>query len=151
MTNSAESTLQHIDNVKKLLSICIKNLIKQAISHDDSKLEDFEKKYFDQYTQKLRNTEYGSSKYYEYLDKINPALVHHYEVNKHHPEHYKNGIKDMNLLYLLEMLCDWYDSSKRSKNGDILKSIEINQKRFGYSDELKTIFINTVEFLQEHE
>ena len=24
------------------------------------------------------------------------------------------------------------------------KSIEINQKRFGYSDELKAIFINTV-------
>jgi hypothetical protein len=35
-----------------------------------------------------------------------PALKHHYENNRHHPEHFKNNIDDMNLIDLIEMLCD---------------------------------------------
>ena len=31
----------------------------------------------------------------------------------------------------------------RHDDGDILKSIELNQERFGYSDEIKHILINT--------
>ena len=42
------------------------------------------------------------------------------------------------------MMADWKAASLRHSDGDIYKSIEINQKRFGYSDELKQIFINTV-------
>jgi hypothetical protein len=42
------------------------------------------------------------------------------------------------------MLCDWRAAALRHADGDIWKSIEINQKRFGYSDELKEIFKNTL-------
>ena len=49
---------------------------------------------------------------------------------------------------LLEMLCDWIAATKRHNNGDIRKSIEINQKRFGYSDELKQILFNTLPLLE---
>ena len=31
----------------------------------------------------------------------------------------------------------------RHNDGDIMKSIEINQERFGYSDDLKQLLINT--------
>lgn len=31
----------------------------------------------------------------------------------------------------------------RHNNGDLRKSIEMNQRRFGYSDELKQILLNT--------
>ena len=57
----------------------------------------------------------------------------------------------MNLLQLTEMITDWYASSQRHEDGDIFKSIEINQERFGYSDEIKLILINTINFLQEKE
>ena len=50
----------------------------------------------------------------------------------------------MNLVDLLEMACDWMAAAERHADGDVLKSIEINQKRFGYSDELKRILLNTV-------
>ena len=50
----------------------------------------------------------------------------------------------MSLFDLIEMICDWRAATRRHADGDILKSIEINQKRFGYSDELKQIFYNTV-------
>ena len=55
----------------------------------------------------------------------------------------------MNLMQLIEMMCDWYASSQRHKNGDIFKSIEQNQQRFGYSDEVKTILKNTAKWLIE--
>ena len=71
----------------------------------------------------------------------------HYANNRHHPEHFDNGIQGMNLLDLLEMICDWKAASERHADGDVYKSIEINQERFGYSDELKIILKNTVEFL----
>jgi hypothetical protein len=35
----------------------------------------------------------------------------------------------------------------RHNDGDILRSVEINQKRFGYSDEMKQIFVNTIKEL----
>jgi len=37
----------------------------------------------------------------------------------------------------LEMIADWQAAVSRHKDGNILKSIEINQKRFGYSDKDK--------------
>lgn len=54
------------------------------------------------------------------------------------------GILGMSLLDLTEMLCDWKAATMRHNDGDIRKSIEINQKRFGYSDELKQILLNTL-------
>lgn len=60
---------------------------------------------------------------------------------KHH------GIKQMNLLDIIEMLCDWKAASERHSDGDIVESIEKNQERFGYSDELKVMFLNTAKAL----
>ena len=57
------------------------------------------------------------------------------------------GITGMSLIDVLEMLIDWKAATLRHNNGDILKSIEINQKRFGYSDDLKKILLNTVKEL----
>ena len=62
----------------------------------------------------------------------------------------KSEIMDMTLVDLLEMLCDWKASSMRHQDGNILKSIEINQTRFGYTDELKKILENTALWLDSH-
>ena len=71
-------------------------------------------------------------------------MAHHYETNRHHPEHFTNGFKGMNLVDLVEMFCDWVASTSRHKDGDIYNSIQQNKGRFGYSNELEMIFINTV-------
>ena len=57
-------------------------------------------------------------------------------------------IEFSNLIDLVEMICDWKAASERHADGDIYKSIEINQQRFGYSDELKIILKNTIDFLE---
>lgn len=62
----------------------------------------------------------------------------------------KSPIRQMNLVSLLEMLCDWVAATHRHATGDIRKSIEINQRRFGYSDELKQILLNTLPALDQY-
>ena len=44
----------------------------------------------------------------------------------------------LNLLDLIELFCDWKASTLRHNDGNIKKSIEINQNRFGYDDILKS-------------
>lgn len=137
-------TYEHKQNVSIYISSIIRNLLTRGILHDESKLKSPEVEIFTEYTPKLATSTYGSDEYKDFLEEMGVALEHHYKKNRHHPEHFDNGIKDMNLVDLIEMLCDWKAATLRHNDGDILKSIEHNQKRFGYSDELKQIFINTV-------
>ena len=137
-------TYKHKQTVFTLINEFIRTLLIAAAEHDNSKLEEYEVDIFTKYTPKLAGSTYGSDEYNLFLKEMKPALDHHYANNRHHPEHFKNGIKDMDLVDLVEMICDWKAATLRHNDGDIFKSIEINQKRFGYSDELKQIFINTV-------
>lgn len=140
-------TFRHIERVRNLLNVCIKDLMRRGESHDQTKLESPEVEAFTEYTSKLAACTYGSDEYKGYLAAIKPALEHHYAHNRHHPEHHKNGINDMNLLDLLEMLCDWKAASERHNNGNIRKSIEINANRFNMSPQLVTIFENTADIM----
>jgi len=142
--NSYEDTINHKQEVENVLCYICDVLSKRAVDHDNSKLESPEKEIFDLYTPKLKNTTYGSDEYKNYLKEMQVALKHHYSNNSHHPEHHKNGIKDMDLVDLIEMIADWYAATKRHDDGNIIKSLEINQSRFNYSDELKQIFTNTI-------
>ena len=144
MYDSAEDKLKHKQNVIEFIQRMCGDLDRRKILHDNSKLDEPEKKIFDEYTPKLANSTYGSEEYKSYLEGMKVALKHHYANNRHHPEHFENGIKEMNLVDLIEMLADWKAATLRHNDGDIMKSIEINQERFGYGDELKQIFINTV-------
>jgi len=58
------------------------------------------------------------------------------------------GLCGMSLLDLIEMLMDWWAASKRHNDGDIRRSIEVNQERFRYSDELKRILLNTLPLVE---
>lgn len=146
--DSRKDTRKHIKRVAYYLYFCKKELSRKAKLHDFDKIHDkTEKAMFDEYTPKLKHCTYGSEKYKSFLAGLKPALDIHYKNNRHHPEHFANGIKDMTLLDLLEMLCDWKVSSERHADGNIYRSIEINQSRFGYSDEVKAILKNTVDFL----
>lgn len=140
-------TLRHIEAVRNHLNECIRELMERGELHDQSKMEDPEKSLFDEYTPKLRGVTYGSDQYKTFMKEMDVAIQHHYAHNRHHPEHHKNGIKDMNLIDLIEMLCDWKSSSMRHNDGNILKSIEINQSRFGYSEDLRVIMENTAKWL----
>jgi hypothetical protein len=142
-------TMRHIETVRNYLGAAIRELVCRQEQHDQSKLADPERELFDEYTDKLRATTYGSDEYKEMLKGLGVALDHHYANNRHHPEHFKAGYREMTLIDLIEMLADWKSAGLRHHDGDIFKSIEINQKRFGYSDEIKEIFMNTARWLND--
>lgn len=148
--DSRPETLRHIEQVSDNMCLMAGDLIVRAVVHDQSKLESPEVEIFDEFTPKLKGSTYGSPEYAEFLKEMKVALDHHYANNSHHPEHFENGIRGMNLLDVVEMLCDWKAATERHADGDILKSIEINQARFNYSDDLKEILINTAKWLLEN-
>lgn len=145
------NTMKHIESVRKYIRLFTDKLTKRAVEHDRLKLESPEVEIFTEFTPKLANSTYGSEEYNGFLKGMNVALQHHYANYRHHPEHFDKGINDMNLVDIVEMLCDWKASSLRQNDGNLLKSIEINAKRFGYDDQLKQIFINTAKMFDEHD
>ena len=137
-------TLKHINEVRSNLWKLITELDRRSQVHDASKFEEPERSIFAANTPKLAKTEYGTVEYIDLLESVRPAIDHHYSKNTHHPEHWPHGIEDMDLLDLVEMLADWSAATKRNKNGNIHKSIELNEKRFLISPQLSRIFTNTV-------
>jgi len=149
MQKFEQDTRDHINKVRILIERVCSELSKRASEHDASKLGKEEASSFAEVTPKLKSSPYGSDEYKENLRSIQPALDHHYSVNRHHPEHFESGIQGMNLVDIVEMVCDWIASSSRDPSGNIEKSIDISQERFGFSNDLKQIFLNTVKFLKE--
>lgn len=142
-------TQKHIKLVAKLLNHCATELIRRGEVHDDSKLASPEVELFAEFTPRLAACTYGSPEYDELRLALKPALDHHYANNSHHPEFYKNGVNDMNLLDIIELFCDWYAAGKRHNDGNIRHSLEVNKKRFGIKDQLNGIFENTIDFVED--
>jgi len=145
--DSTQDTKKHIETVCGFLGDVQGNISARILIHDSSKLEEPEKSMYNEFTSKLKNSIYGSDEYKGFLKDMGVALQHHYQINSHHPEHFKNGVNGMSLLDLVEMLADWKAASMRHASGDIMQSLEINQKRFEMSDQLFEIFQNTVKEL----
>lgn len=142
-------TFQHIQEVQKLLYVMQVELGRRALAHDLSKIySDEECATFAEYTPKLKNIPYGSEEYKTCLREMGNAIQHHQKSNRHHPEAFEEGIDGMNLIDVLEMLCDWKAATKRTLNGNINRSLEINKERFKMSDQLIAIFKNTLPLLE---
>lgn len=144
-------TQKHIETVRKYIRFMIDKIEMRGVKHDASKLESPEVELFAEVTPKLAATTYGSDEYNGFLDKLKPALDHHYASNRHHPQHFVNGINDMTLIDIIEMFCDWKASTLRQNDGNLLKSIETNAERFNMDGQLKQILMNTARMIDEHE
>lgn len=152
-------TLKHKLWVLYYLLIFCARLMWRGIVHDLSKFTPIEARGFIQVIHKLKTSSYGTEDYKANLNHIRPSVIHHQESNRHHPEHYlylKNdplftscGIESeidfMDLVDIVEMLSDWRAANKRHKDGNIIKSININEGRFNMTRQLSRILINTVE------
>ena len=148
--------LAHINKVRTYLNYAMAHLLHRSETHDSSKLDHPEIGINEKFCH-MSDMSFGSVEYVQNLKDMKPALDHHYSVNRHHPEFFEDIRRDtggegsllerMNLVDVLEMICDWKASVVRNKKGDIYESIEKNQKRFEYTDELKSILINTARML----
>jgi hypothetical protein len=64
-----------------------------------------------------------------------------------HKQTLESNVNGMNLIDILEMICDWEAATLRHDDGDIYRSLEINKTRFGLSPQLVSIILNTVPLL----
>ena len=144
----AYDTLKHMLRIRDLMNILVKELLNRGELHDLSKLESPEIEAFAEKGNQLKHLEFNSPEYNANKKEIDLAIQHHYAHNRHHPEHFKNGISDMNLIDLLEMFVDWKASSERQYNGNLRKSIETNGARFNFPPILIKIFENTMEIIE---
>lgn len=144
--DSTVDTLKHSRRVGELMVELIIALSDRSVSHDLSKTEEPELSIFNEYAPKLSNSTYGDKEYFENLENMKVALEHHYKYNRHHPEHFDNGINGMTLVDLIEMLADWKASTERHEDGNIRSSLDIQGTRFDISDQLMNILRNTIEY-----
>lgn len=145
---AALATYEHLDHIRRMLRQFADALLERGETHDRSKLGAVESETFAEYTPKLKGLTYGSDEYKACLAAMGPELRHHYACNRHHPEHFADGVRGMNLIDLLEMFIDWRASTLRHADGDMLKSIEVSTARFGLDPQLVAIFVNTEEDLR---
>jgi hypothetical protein len=130
--DSTADTLRHSLRVGALMGDPIRELVTRSLEHDHSKTCEPEKSTFDEFTAKLKTSTYGSDEYKGFLAAMGPALDHHYEKNRHHPEHFGDaGINGMTLVDLIEMLADWKAATER------------HSERVGISEQLASILENT--------
>ena len=118
--------------------------------HDVSSFTSDELPFLELYLDNYKNSEKGTDEHKELCMKLQPALVHHYAKNDHHPEHFDNGILSMNLVQITEMLCDWIVSAKEdnvSKTTFITMIITDYTEKYKLSNELQSILVNTVDTL----
>lgn len=148
MSANKFKTLRHIEAVRNYLSEVIREILLRQENHDQTKLQSPEVEVFEEYTPKLKNCTYGSEEYLRYMKEMKTAITHHHLYNRHHPEYFAKGFQDMNLIDLIEMLCDWKAATLRHNDGDIYKSLEINKKRFNFSDDMLHILKNTIDWIE---
>lgn len=140
---------KHKNLVETKLNEISDELRNRAILHDNSKYCDEEKIWFE------KAEKYDRGHFDKYEDWLNttkpiiaPALDHHYANNRHHPEHFENGIDDMSLIDLIEMVVDW-QASAECRNTKLDTSYSF--KRFKIEPQLQKIILNTLKIINGEE
>lgn len=145
--DSRPDTLKHIERVQELLNQVAAELDQRGLDHDASKLVDPELECFNEYTPKLKNSTYGTDEYKGFLKGMGAGLQHHYQHNRHHPEHFANGVHGMTLVDLVEMLADWKAATERHADGDMERSLRLQKDRFQIEPQLMNVLWNTARTL----
>lgn len=119
--------------------------MRRGNEHDNSKFEPEEFPYYTAAIDDFNKHPFGSAGYNKAKESLGDAVKHHYAHNRHHPEYFDNGVNGMNLIDLLEMLCDWKSATQNhpEKPGDMRKSIAWATEKYKISPELAQILYNT--------
>jgi len=140
----------HQTDVFNLMQVVLDEVEYRQATHDKSKLRDEEFPTYAKIIPQMEGLPLGSPESKALVKKLGPALQHHYKHNRHHPEHFKNGVAGMHLIDLIEMICDWVTVNKAKGDGNIRKAMTgyLFQKH-GIEGQLAEVLLNTVDFLEK--
>ena len=140
-------TIMHVKEVQNNLRDMIGNLEKRGIIHDLSKFQEPEFSVFCSTRPEFVKVNYGTPEYKAVCEKAKKGVDHHYENNRHHTAFHENGIKDMNLLDVLEMLADWKAANRRSPDLNFKDSLPRCFEKYKMDKTLQNLIINTINHL----
>ena len=133
----------HISRVRKHMNTFVQLLLKRAINHDKSKLEEPELSWWKEMDKEPRYP-YGSEEYKQKIKRWDKVFKHHYKYNRHHPEHYDYGVSEMTLVDIVEMMCDWLGYKDTITISEALKVCDEQMKRYDIPDDIRQIIFNTL-------
>lgn len=129
--------------VLKFMNNIIQELMLRAEQHDQSKFNEDEFKIILATAAEIQKHPYGTPEHEAVRQKYAKECAIHFSKNRHHPEHFKDGVEGMDLVDFLEMLCDWKAASLRNPDGNIEKSIRIGSEKYSIPPMLAKILLNT--------
>lgn len=135
---------QHRAWVAEGMHYIIREIATRSHNHDDSKMSEIERDAYIEPVWQLNHDgpEYGTEEYKALCKQMGEGWKHHIKHNDHHPEHFDNDLSKMNLVQLIEMVCDWRAASKRKGNHPA-KAIEFMKAEL--SPQLEAILRNTID------
>ena len=133
----------HISRVRKHINTFVQLLLKRAINHDKSKLEEPEISWWKEMDKEPRYP-YGSEEYNQKIKRWDKVFKHHYKYNRHHPEHYEYGVSEMTLVDIVEMMCDWLGYKDTIAISEALKVCDEQMRRYNIPDGIRQIIFNTL-------
>lgn len=137
---------KHKERVSFYLLEFAKELMNRSVNHDNSKFGDDELDEYSKVIDVFDKCRFGTSEYSKSRDKISSVVKLHQSRNRHHPEHFPNGIDGMDLVDLLEMISDWKSATRNHDVGSTMKSsVEFCIKRYNISPQLAQIIVNTID------
>ena len=138
-------TLLHISEVAENLEEYAGELRRRGLAHDRTKLQEPEFSAFIGQRERFKKANYGTPEYEECMRIAKPAVDHHYQHNRHHTAFVANGINDMGLIDILEMVADWRAANRRSPDKELVDTLDYMQKKYGIGEQLMHILRNTLE------
>ena len=144
-----QSIYEHQQKVASVMRQVIHELVTRALTHDASKfttqeLRDNLVTLPDKWELQTKGHGYHSPEQEQHRARFAAEIARHRKANRHHPEYHVNGVNDMDLIDLIEMLCDWYVSAS-----DIDQSIRENSQDYEIPPHISRILENTASKLKE--
>lgn len=140
-------TILHISEVRENLEVVTSELKQRGFAHDRTKLQQLEFDGFVSTREKFKKANYGSPEYQECIELTKPAVEHHYKHNRHHTGYHKNGINDMTLVDIIEMIADWRAAARRSPDKKLIDTLAYAMNKYKIDKQLAEIIKNTLNYL----
>lgn len=126
---------RHVALVRKNLQGISQELDRRGLIHDLSKVQLDELGGFINFNRAAREHPYGSEEYKRSMVEHGGVIDLHFSRNSHHPEHHPNGVADMGLFDIIEMVCDWKAASETYGQTSFEEALAIQVDRFGLTSE----------------
>lgn len=134
---------EHRALVHDKLATVSREINTRARRHDQSSLSGTELRIYKEHFDELQKYPIFDPRRDIVLSKMRVAIAYHHEANDHHPEHFTNGIDDMNLLQLMEFVADVMSQSEQ--NGiDVYEILPLLKDQYDISNQLYQVILNTV-------